>query len=148
MLFPARYTLHVIASRLGMTVLAETCLARLLTDTNNMIEAAFFKGLTLQEVLNHDSSAGEGSATPAKVKGTNNVVQVVFDHVLQDAKCPSRLLDLVVITLAECLELGLWQNLVPRINHQMSLLLIEAMLQSRQIKIEEEKDRDFKPEST
>jgi hypothetical protein len=146
MLLFTRYALHEVATKLGMTVLKQQCLARLLTDTENMILAAFSEGLTLQEVLGLDSRNSEKVATQAKAIASDNVVQVVFNHVLQDAKCPPRLLDMVISTLAECLEPGLWQELTLMVNHRISLLIIQAMLERRQIKMEEMQGLDVKPE--
>ncbi|KAF1917588.1 hypothetical protein BDU57DRAFT_446045, partial [Ampelomyces quisqualis] len=141
------YSIHALAVSLGMAVLAQKCLAKLLTETEGMIEAAFSEGRTLQQLLGLDSSANPESATPAKATATDNVVQVVFSHVLKDTTCPQRLLDLVISTLAECLEPALWRELALTINHRISLLLIEAMLERRQLKIEEVHDLDVRPES-
>ncbi|KAF2030184.1 hypothetical protein EK21DRAFT_66106, partial [Setomelanomma holmii] len=112
------------------------CLSRIAGDTDHTMQVALAQGLSLQHLLGlaaHESAQGEEE--PLAV--INNVVQVVFQHVLKDEKSPPRLLDLVVDTLAEHLDLELWTQLEHVISHNMSLRLNRAMVDRRQIKIED-----------
>jgi hypothetical protein len=97
-----------------------------------MIRLVFSQNTTLQQQLGLDDGIGE-----EKEHAASNTIQVVFQHVLKDDKPPERLVSLVIDTLAACLELGLWTQLEPMINHAISLSLISAMLLYRQIKGEE-----------
>jgi hypothetical protein len=128
-----RYKLHALALTLDMKVLVQQCLSRLSTDTESMLEMASSKGLTLQQVLGFGSEAEEENDL---LIPTGNVVQVVFQHVLEDERSPKRLVTLVTRALTESLEPSLWEKLKHMINHRMSLLLIEAMLAHRQVKDE------------
>jgi hypothetical protein len=65
------------------------------------------------------------------------MVQVVFSHVLKDAKSHQRLVDLVVTRLAEHLDLGLLEKLARTIGLGISILIIKAMVQLRQVKTED-----------
>jgi hypothetical protein len=64
------------------------------------------------------------------------MVQVVFSHVLKDRQSPGRLINLVITRLAEHLDLSLWEKLALKVNHGISLLIIQAMLQKREVKLE------------
>jgi hypothetical protein len=129
-----------------MNALAEQCLCTLVTDTENMLDTAFSQGVTLQQVLGLDADAGQNGTSPATPSG--NVVQVVFQRVLQDETSPKRLTDLVIRTLAEFLNPSMWEKVVPMINHRTSLLLIKAMLIHRQAIIEEaEKEEELHTKS-
>jgi hypothetical protein len=98
-----------------------------------MITDAVSQGITLDQVLDLTSKAED---KPAQSPRSENMVQVVFSHVLEDDKSPGRLVALVVTRLAEYLDLSLWEKLAHRVNHSISLLIIKAILQSRQAKIE------------
>jgi hypothetical protein len=129
-----------------MKALAEQCLSTLATDTENMLDTAFSQGVTLQQVLGLDADAENKGTLPATSNG--NVVRIVFENVLHDEKSPKRLTDLVIRTLAECLEPNMWGKLAPKINLHTSLLLIEAMLNQRQAFIEEaEKEEELHTKS-
>jgi hypothetical protein len=141
----ARYALHTLAVTLGMKILAQQCLSRLSTDTESMIEAAFSQGFTLQQILGFSSDA----EAQDEVQGisVDNVVQVVFMHVLKDEKPPKRLVDLVTYALAEYLDPSLWERLTHTINHRVSLLLIKAMIDRRQVNFEAFEELDAKSEN-
>ncbi|KAF2832416.1 hypothetical protein CC86DRAFT_366209 [Ophiobolus disseminans] len=137
------YALRALATRLGMTELETQCLSKLATDTEDMIRLAISQGLTLQEVLGLGAEPEEGQQrVPA-----SNLAEIVFQHVLTDKISPKRLLALVVRTLAEHLEPGLWRLLEPKITPTMSLRIIKAMLDHRQIKTDEAGDASVKSES-
>jgi hypothetical protein len=91
-----------------MMQLADQCLSKLTSETDDMIRFAFSQNSTLQQLLG-----------------------------LKDDKPPGRLISLVVNTLAACLSPGLWTQLERTINHPISLRLIRAMLDCPQVKGEE-----------
>ncbi|KAH7093795.1 hypothetical protein FB567DRAFT_181136 [Paraphoma chrysanthemicola] len=140
------YALQGLAAHLGITVLKEQCLSMLVEKTNTMIDFALREGLKLQHLLGwgervEPPSGDDHAAVPedcANVHPQDDTVQVVFQHVLKDKNPPKRLVDLVVQTLADHLDLELWAQLEHMINHQMSKNLNKAMVLRRQIKMEEE----------
>jgi hypothetical protein len=131
---PLRYALHSLAAELGMTSLALQCLTRLSNETDAMIQIAISTGTTLGELLDLTSKPEDNTGQSPL---PDNMVQVVFRHVLEDDKSHKRLVDLVVTRLAEHLDLELWEKLSRRISPNISLLIIKCMLQIRQIKTED-----------
>jgi hypothetical protein len=115
-----------------MTQLAQQCLSKLSSDTEDMIRMAFSQDFSLRQLLGLDAEERGLPVTPA-----GNIVQTVFQHVLKDDKPPERLVTLVVGTLAERLEPGLWKQLEHMINHPISLRVVGALLQCRQIRNDE-----------
>ncbi|KAH4047807.1 hypothetical protein HBH70_238150 [Parastagonospora nodorum] len=137
------YALHGLANKLGVSVLAQKCLEKLAADTNIMIEEAFRLGMSLQELLESEPVAGDDqTTTPAQ-----NVVQVVFEHVLREPKAPKKLVDLVTYTLADRLDPGLWETLAPRINHGTLRQIMSIILVRRQAKTEDVECLRLKSES-
>jgi len=137
----SRYALRALAARMSMTELDDQCLSKLASDTEDAIQRALSQGLTLRQVL------GLGDELEEDRQAVSNIVQVVFQHVLKDKTSPKRLATLVVKTLAEHLDLGLWAQLETMVNPAMSLRLIKAMLARRQVKDEESRDPSVKSES-
>lgn len=129
-----RYSLHAVASDLGMASLAQQCLIRLSTETEDMINTSISHGANLGQVL--DLNVKANVDRPSQPLLPRNMVQVVFSHVLEDDTSPKRLVELVVTRLAEHLDVDLWEKLACRVTHPISLLIINAMIQSRQIKTE------------
>lgn len=129
----SRYGLRVLAGSLGITDLQEQCLSKLVSETEDMLRDALSEGVTLRQVLGigPELAAKGGSATPA-----DNVVQVVFRHVLKDTTSPKRLVLLVVNTLAAQLDPGLWDQLASMVTNVMKDRLFRAMLVHRQVKSE------------
>jgi hypothetical protein len=142
-IFSPRYALHGLANKLGVSVLAQKCLEKLVTDTNIMIEEAFRLGMSLQELLESEPVAGDDQTTPP----AQNVVQVVFEHVLREPKAPKQLVDLVTYTLADRLDTGLWETLAPRINHGTLRQIMTIVLVRRQAKTEDVECLCLKSES-
>jgi hypothetical protein len=128
-----------------MTQLAQQCLIKLSGDTEDMIRVAFSQGLTLLQLLDLGCERREGGDQPAVPAG--NVVHVVFGHVLKDSKPPSRLLKLVVDTLAKHLGPESWEKLEHMINHSVSLQLIKVILSCRYVKSEDVDRLSLKSES-
>jgi hypothetical protein len=128
-----------------MTQLAEKCLSTLSRDSQDMIEDAFCQGTSLQQLLrlSSETQAEEGRA----VAPTKNVVEVVFEHVLNDVNPPKRLFNLVVSTLAEHLDTDLWLKLAPRTTLPMSIQIISTILIHRQVKTENFEGLRLKSES-
>jgi hypothetical protein len=98
-----------------------------------MIRVAVDQGITLGQVLRLTSNTEHKSGQSPL---PHNMVQVVFSHVLKDRQSPGRLINLVITRLAEHLDLNLWEKLAPKVNHGISLLIIQAMLQKREVKLE------------
>jgi hypothetical protein len=88
--------MFMLARSAGVTALSQQCLDKLSSDTKDAIQVALSRGLTLREIL--------GLSSEPEVKElaipVDNVVQVVFQHVLKEDTLPRRLIDLVVSTLA------------------------------------------------
>jgi hypothetical protein len=141
--FSPRYALHGLANKLGVSVLAQKCLEKLVTDTNIMIEEAFRLGMSLQELLESEPVAGDDQTTPP----AQNVVQVVFEHVLREPKAPKQLVDLVTYTLADRLDTGLWETLASQINHGTLRQIMTIVLVRRQAKTEDVECLCLKSES-
>ena len=114
-----------------------------------MIRAALSQGITLRKLLGLEAQLADQLKESDKepVVPVDNVVQVAFRHVLSDKEPPSRLVSLVVDTLAVHLDLGLWEQLKSKINHTMSLRLNKAMVKRRQVNNEEGYDSSVKSES-
>jgi hypothetical protein len=109
-----------------------------------MIRTGLSRNLSLRQLLDLDPGTGEEKGLPVTTAG--NTVQTVFQHVLKDDNPPERLVTLVIETLADHLEPGLWRQLEHMINRPMSLKLISALLFRRQIKNEEAERLRGKPE--
>jgi hypothetical protein len=133
--------LHALASELGMASLAQQCLIRLSTETDDLISTAVDQGISLGQVLDLTTNTAKN---PGQSPLPHNMVQVVFSHVLKDEQSPQRLVALVIARLAEHLDLFLWEKLAHRVNHSISLLIIQAMLHKRQVKIEKSSCHDVR----
>jgi hypothetical protein len=131
---PKRYSLHTVATELGMTSLSQQCLMQLYNETDAMIQAAISNGISLGQLLDLTSKPED---KPGQSPLPENMVQVVFSHVLKDTKSHQRLVDLVVTRLAEHLDLGLLEKLARTIGLGISILIIKAMVQLRQVKTED-----------
>jgi hypothetical protein len=123
-----------VATELGMTSLSQQCLMQLYNETDAMIQAAISKGMSLSQLLNLSSKPEN---KPGQSPLPENMVQVVFSHVLKDGKSHNRLVDLVVTRLAEHLDLGLLEKLTGTIGLGISILIIKAMVQRRGVKTED-----------
>lgn len=130
-----RYMLHLLAARLGISALAELCLCTLSSDAESEIRSAISRGLSLQQVLDFGSNQAEQNGVQAKPRDTST--QVIFTHVLTDAKPHERLVSLVTTTVAEHLDQSLWVTLAPLMNHSISMRLIQAMVDRQQVKSEQ-----------
>lgn len=126
-----------------MVQLENQCLAKLRSETEDMIQDALSRGLTFCQLL--DLGVQPSDVEP--VVPINNVVQVVFQHVLQDKNVPKMLIDLVVNTLAQHLDPSLWEQLEPMISHPMSPCLINAMVARPRVKDEDTNTPSVKSES-
>lgn len=105
-----------------------------MNDAEETIKSALHYGLTLQQLL----GVGQVNVpTPQPSFAEGNVVQEIFHRVLKDEQAPDRLKALVVNSLAEHLDCGLWAQLEPMISHATSLRIIDAMLRRAQMKKEE-----------
>jgi hypothetical protein len=133
-IYPKRYSLHTVATELGMTSLSQQCLMQLYNETDAMIQAAISKGMSLSQLLDLSSKPEN---KPGQSPLPENMVQVVFSHVLKDGKSHNRLVDLVVTRLAEHLDLGLLEKLTGTIGLGISILIIKAMVQRRGVKTED-----------
>jgi len=142
-IFLPRYALHGLANKLGVSVLAQKCLEKLVADTSIMIKEALRLGMSLQELLESEPVAGGDQTTPP----AQNVVQVVFEHVLKEPKAPKQLADLVAYTLADRLDPGLWQSLAPRINHDTLSQIMTIILVRRHTNTEDAECLRLKSES-
>jgi hypothetical protein len=78
---------------------------------------------------------------------TDDVVGVVFKHVIEDQNTPRRLQNLVVESFAVCLDNELWLQVKPLITHGMALQLIESMIEQHQVKTELYDQASIKSES-
>ncbi|KAF2133675.1 hypothetical protein P153DRAFT_96707 [Dothidotthia symphoricarpi CBS 119687] len=121
------YGTLLLAIRLGVEQLTQTCLSKLANDTQDAIAQAYSCGSSLQILLGYDLVDDEQDAASA-----NNVVQVVFGHVLKDPEPPARLFKLVVGALAINMDSELWAQLKDVVGHGLALRLVEAMLVLRQ----------------
>jgi hypothetical protein len=99
----------------------------------------------LQQVLHLGSESEADDDTSAQV--TDNIVQVVFRHVLGDLQPPERLVTLVVTALAQVMNPSLWAALGPMMNLDISHRLIGAMIAYRRVKLEAHGAFGIKPES-
>jgi hypothetical protein len=98
------------------------------------LDHAFSDGISLQQVLHLGSDPEADDDASAQV--TNNIIQVVFRHVLGDLQPPERLVTLVVTTLAQVMDPSLWAALGPMMNLDISHRLIGAMVAHRQVKFQ------------
>jgi hypothetical protein len=129
------YAVMELAGRLGVEALFETCLTKLCTAATDNIENAIVNAIPLRSLLGY----GPGP--------TDDVVDVVFKHVIKDPNAPRRLQDLVTDTFAACLDKELWMQVKPLVSHGMAIQVIEAMIDRRQIKTELYDQASIKSES-
>jgi hypothetical protein len=131
-----RFALQSLADKLGVSQLAEKCLSKLANETEELINQALSLSLTIQQLL-FGPEEHEDDEVASAIAPIGNVAQVVVLHVLKDDSCPERLLNLVVDILAKHMEQKLWELLKHIISHSTALLLIEAVLRCRQVKLED-----------
>jgi hypothetical protein len=124
-----------LADKLGVEGLHEICLTKLYTSASHHIQSALVKGIPLRNRFGN----GKGQ--------TDDVVEIVFTHVLRDPNTPKRLQDLVIEAFATSLDKELWLQLKPLINHGMALQLVETMVDQKQIKTELYNQPSHKSES-
>jgi hypothetical protein len=118
------YALLDLTTKLGVEALSEICLTRLAVGFSDAIQQARSTGIPLHTLLDHGQQ-------PA-----NRVVEVVLLNVFKDEGAPTRLLDLVVETLADNLDKILWTQLKDLIGHGMAVRLIDALIDRQHIKVE------------
>ena len=117
------YALLNLSTELGVETLAEICLSKLSNAATDTIQGALASGIPIQSLLGYGSSCS-----------TDNVLAVIFINVFNDKNPPKRLMDLVIDTLADSLDMDLWGQLRDVIGHAMALQLIEAMIVRQQTK--------------
>jgi hypothetical protein len=117
-------TVMGLAAKLGVAALHEICLTTLYTSASENIQNALVNGMPLHSLLGY----GPGP--------TDDVVGVVFKHVIKDQNTLKRLQDLVIGSFAACLDQELWLQVAPLVTHGMALQLIKAMIDQKQVKTE------------
>lgn len=108
-----------------------------------MIEEGARQGMSLQELLEFDSTTGDDQSTSQ----SRNFVQVVFAHVLSEANAPRQLADLVAHSLAERLDPALWEMLAPRIRPATLRQIMTVILLRSQAKTDDVESLRLKSES-
>lgn len=121
------YSILLLATKLGIDELTQTCLSKLATDAQDLIHQASSHGSNILILLGYGSSTKDQNLPPR-----NNIVEVIFKHVLKDSKPPKRLVEFVVEILARNMDVNLWTNLKDVIGHSLALQLVEAMVLLRQ----------------
>ncbi|KAL5117039.1 hypothetical protein ACEQ8H_004998 [Pleosporales sp. CAS-2024a] len=139
------YAIYVLAMTMGISQLAETCLSKLACDATDAIEEEMQNGRSLRQLL--EDNRNPSAANSHSSGSSKNTVQVVFDHVLDDSNPPQRLVELVIGTLADHLDVSLWSTLGPRFNLSLSQKLIKVIAERRQVKIELRHNRQARSES-
>ncbi|KAH6621953.1 hypothetical protein C7974DRAFT_414632 [Boeremia exigua] len=127
------YDLWRLARRLKIVALAEECVDQLFKITFNSIQDALLDGVPLRRLLGLTSDPH----TPDQPGSTDETVTFVFHHVLKDDKPPAKLSDLVIETMAKSMDLELWSQIQPEVNHNTARKLIEAMVAFREVKTEQ-----------
>jgi hypothetical protein len=128
------YALFNLAINLGVDALAEECVELLYETAHKGVEHALSTDIPLRYLLNFVSPNGDVPQKPQPQP--NDVVAVVFHHVLKDAKPPARLSQLVIDTLAKSMDAELWDKLQETISHETARQLIGAMVVHRDLKSE------------
>ncbi|KAH7337913.1 hypothetical protein BKA66DRAFT_555278 [Pyrenochaeta sp. MPI-SDFR-AT-0127] len=118
------YALLNLSSNISVPSLSELCLQKLHYAAIDTIRLAIANGDRIQALLEFGSAH------------TDNALKVVFTNVLKDKDPPKRLLQLVIDTLADNLDMELWAHLRNLIGHELALQLIEVMIDRQQIKAE------------
>lgn len=136
------YATYELAIHLQVDALAEKCLSQLFITAFDIIQETSRQGKLLGSLLGFPS-AGEADLLGRQRVPSDNTVEVIFKRVLTDPKPPSRLLDLVVNTMASKLDSGLWVQIQDTISHPVALRLIDAMLQQKQVKGGRHENRDM-----
>jgi hypothetical protein len=132
------YSILKLATELGVDALASICLNKVYKAANDSLLHASAHGVSLRTLLGYGPDAA-----------TDDIVGVVFKHVVKDENTPKQLKSLVVDTLAAMLDYDLWQHVKDLVNHGMALQVIEAMVELRQrVKLEtNDQEEGIKSES-
>ena len=130
------YALWDFSNQLGTEALSEICLTELYNAACNGIRHALAQGISISSLLLDN-----------RPEITDNVVDVVFIHVLKDKQPPGRLLRLVIDTLADNVDANLWAHVKTMISHDKALQLIEAMIMRQQIQIPNVNPENVKSEN-
>jgi hypothetical protein len=128
------YAIFRLADELGVEMLADSCLTKLCNDTSSSLQHARIHKLPLQYLLGYGLSASSEVNHPNVP--IDNVVAIVFKHMIKDESTPKQLLRIFVDALAESLDAELWESLRDVLSREKMAALIEALL-ARQVKTEQ-----------
>lgn len=123
------YDLWALATRLQFDALTEESANRLYNAVSTGLEKVFLHSMPLHALLGlHD-----GQEAPAS---SDDVVAIMFHHVLKDDKLPLKLPELIVDALAKYMDSAMWVGVRSMVCHDTCRKLIDFMIVYRDVKVE------------